>query len=52
MFAGHVGVGLAIGRAERRVNLGLLVTLAVVCALFSWLGRAPRTQAANRRRAP
>ena len=28
MFAGHVGVALAVGRVERRVNLGVFVAAA------------------------
>ena len=28
MFAGHLGAALAIGRAARRVNVGLFVTAA------------------------
>lgn len=28
MFAGHIGVALAIGRAERRVNVGVFVFAA------------------------
>lgn len=37
MFAGHVGVALAIGRAERRVNLGLLVFAALWLDVLLWL---------------
>ena len=37
MFAGHVGVALALGRAERRVNVGVLVAPARLLDLVLWL---------------
>jgi len=37
MFAGHVGAAMAIGRAERRVNLGVLVFAAVFLDFALWL---------------
>ena len=37
MFAGHVGAGLAIGRAERRVNVGVFVALALLLDLVLWV---------------
>lgn len=37
MFAGHVGAAMAIGRAERRVNLGALVFAAVFLDFALWL---------------
>ena len=37
MFAGHVGVGLAIGRAEPRVNVGLFVAAALLLDLVLWI---------------
>ena len=37
MFAGHVGAAMAIGRAERRVNLGALVFAAVLLDVVLWL---------------
>jgi hypothetical protein len=37
MFAGHLGVGLAMGRAERRVNVGLFVAAALLLDLVLWL---------------
>ena len=37
MFAGHVGVALAIGRIERRVNVGLFVTAALLLDFLLWL---------------
>jgi hypothetical protein len=37
MFAGHVGAGLAIGCAERRVNVGLFVAGALLLDLALWL---------------
>lgn len=37
MFAGHVGAAMAIGRAERRVNLGALVFAAVFLDFVLWL---------------
>jgi hypothetical protein len=33
MFAGHVGAALAIGRAERCVNVGVFVTAALLQVL-------------------
>jgi hypothetical protein len=37
MFAGHVGVALAIGRAERRVNVCVFVAAALLLDLVLWL---------------
>ena len=37
MFAGHIGVGLAVGRAERRVNVGVFVGAALLLDLVLWL---------------
>ena len=37
MFAGHVGAALAIGRAERRVNVGIFVTAALLLDLVLWV---------------
>ena len=37
MFAGHVGAGLAIGSAERRVNVGLFVAAALLLDIVLWL---------------
>ena len=37
MFAGHVGVALAIGAAERRVNVGVFVAAALLLDLVLWL---------------
>jgi len=36
MFAGHVGVALAIGRVERRVNVGVLVLAALGLDVLLW----------------
>ncbi len=43
MFAGHIGAGLAIGSAERRVNVGWFIAAALlldfvlwVCVLLGW----------------
>ena len=36
MFAGHIGVGLAIGRAERRVNVGLFIAAALMLDFLLW----------------
>ncbi|UVT19390.1 MAG: hypothetical protein H8K03_16580 [Nitrospira sp.] len=36
MFAGHIGAALAIGRAERRVNLGILVFAALLLDVMLW----------------
>jgi len=37
VFAGHVGAALAIGRAERRVNVGALVFAAFLLDFLLWL---------------
>jgi len=37
MFAGHVGVGLALGRAERRINVGVFVAAALLLDFVLWL---------------
>jgi hypothetical protein len=37
MFAGHVGAALAIGRVERRVNIGAFVAAALLLDLVLWL---------------
>lgn len=37
MFAGHVGAALALGRAERRVNVGALVAAALLLDIVLWL---------------
>ena len=37
MFAGHIGAGLAIARAEPRLNVGLFVTAALLLDLVLWL---------------
>jgi len=37
LFAGHVGVALVIGRVERRVNVGLFVTAALLLDFVLWL---------------
>jgi hypothetical protein len=37
MFAGHVGAAMAIGRAERRVNVGALIFAAVFLDFVLWL---------------
>ena len=37
MFAGHIGAALAIGRAERRVNLGVLVFAALLLDVMLWI---------------
>ncbi len=37
MFAGHVGVAMAIGRAERRVNVGVFVAAALLLDFVLWL---------------
>lgn len=37
MFAGHIGAALAIGRAERRVNIGVLVFAALLIDFALWL---------------
>jgi hypothetical protein len=40
MFAGHIGAALAIGRAERRINIGVLglAVLALVTLVFTVVG--------------
>ncbi len=37
MFAGHIGVALALGRAERRHNVGLLAAAALLLDTLLWL---------------
>jgi hypothetical protein len=37
LFAGHVGVALVIGRVERRVNVGVFVTSALLLDFVLWL---------------
>jgi hypothetical protein len=37
MFAGHIGAGLAIGRAERRINIGVFIFAAVLLDFLLWL---------------
>jgi hypothetical protein len=37
MFAGHVGAALAIGSAERRINVGIFVFAAVLLDFVLWL---------------
>lgn len=36
MFAGHIGAALAIGRAERRVNVGVFVAAALALDALLW----------------
>lgn len=36
MFAGHIGAALAIGRAERRINIGVLVFAALLIDFALW----------------
>lgn len=37
MFAGHVGAALAIGRAERRINVGAFVLAALLLDVVLWI---------------
>lgn len=37
MFAGHIGAALAIGSVERRVNVGVFITAALLLDLVLWL---------------
>jgi hypothetical protein len=37
MFAGHIGAALAIGRAERRLNIGVFIAAALLLDLALWL---------------
>lgn len=37
MFAGHIGAGLAVGRAERGVNVGVFVAAALLLDFLLWL---------------
>src|SRR4051812_4975920 len=37
MFAGHVGAALAIGRIERRVNVGVFIIAALLLDSVLWL---------------
>jgi len=36
MFAGHIGVGLALGRVERHVNVGAFVAAALLLDVVLW----------------
>jgi hypothetical protein len=36
MFAGHVGIGLALGRAERQLNVGFFVAAALLLDVVLW----------------
>jgi len=36
MFAGHVGAALAIGRAERRINVGAFIAAALLLDVIFW----------------
>ncbi len=36
MFAGHLGTALAIGRAERRVNVGVFIGAALLLDVLLW----------------
>jgi hypothetical protein len=37
MFAGHMGVGLALGRAEPRVNVGVFIAAGLLLDVVLWL---------------
>jgi hypothetical protein len=37
MFAGHIGAGLAIGRVERRINVGAFILAALWLDVLLWL---------------
>jgi hypothetical protein len=37
MFAGHIGAAMAIGRTERRVNVGVFVGAALLLDVLLWL---------------
>jgi hypothetical protein len=37
MFAGHIGTALAIGRAERGVNVGVFIASALLLDFLLWL---------------
>jgi hypothetical protein len=37
MFAGHIGAGLAIGRAQREVNVGVFIAAALLLDVLLWL---------------
>jgi hypothetical protein len=37
MFAGHIGAALAIGRAERGVNVGLFIAAALLLDIVLWI---------------
>lgn len=36
MLAGHIGAGLAIGRLERRVNVGMFIAAALLLDFALW----------------
>ena len=37
MFAGHIGAGLAIARADSRANVGVIITAALLLDVILWL---------------
>lgn len=37
MFAGHIGAGLVLGRAERQVNIGVFIASALLLDFLLWL---------------
>ena len=37
MFAGHVGAAMAIGRAQRRVNVGVFIGAALLLDTVLWV---------------
>ena len=37
MFVGHIGIGLAVARAERRANVGVFIAAALLLDLVLWL---------------
>jgi hypothetical protein len=37
MFAGHIGAGLVIGRADRRINVGVFIIAALLLDVALWL---------------
>ena len=47
MFAGHIGTALAIGRAERAVNVGVFIAAALLLDVLrplcgdGWLNAGP-----------
>lgn len=47
MFPGHLGTAMVIGRAERRVNVGVVILAALLLAFLLWLFIVVRIESAT-----